>query len=894
MRRLMAAVWLAVVVSPLSAATLTWTGSASQNWSDAGNWSPAGPPAPGDDLVFPAGAPLHTTNDLGSPFTTGSLTIGAAYTIDGSPLVVNGGITSSGGSATFDTDVAAGATQTITTSSVSLPVVFNGSFDVNGMTVTCKACTFNGPLSGSGRLTTPFSSSGASSLQINAPSNPFTGTIAGSSAVTLRGSVPDASLSVGGDASGLTVIGEPTTGDLSVTATLDMHDIDGVSPTTIHCGSLQMVWGFFVFDFQTFPVWRMRMNAFTSDRIDVHGTVTLDRAYLNMSSVSSLAPLGHVYTIIDNDGTDPVRGQFGGSGFALYLNEGDIVQTRAGNLRISYFGGDGNDVTLTVVEKTASSVTLADPGPTVFGQPVTFNMSLNPATVTGNVTISVDGQSVATVPLVYGYTTTTATWTTSQLTAGTHTITASYSGDANNAPSSSTVTHVVAQSETELLGLASDVATASVPLNVAFRVAPVAPGSGTPAGTMTFSENGTQLASVPVSHGAASAALTFTATGHHTITVRYSGDENFHSSSKTLGIDVVSLAVSGTNVVTAEGNDGTHVINVPLALSAPASGAVTVTYHTENGTATAGEDYATAAGTVTIPAGAQSASIPVTIFGDTKPELDETLYVVLDHVSDGEINGARIRVTISNDDPTFTRTSGIAYDGTHTLDILTPLNPMPPLPAVLAFVSHDDESFVDRETARGYAVVVVSTSSTFPQNLADARAALQWLRANAATYGIDPHRIGAWGIGAGGNLASLLGTTGDPRVSAVVDWYGEVDYVALAQSPGSCAIDYTPLFGCNPAVCPDVARGANPALQASSGDAPFLIVHGSDDCAVPITQSATLRDALIAAGVPAQLITVNGAGHGGDAFADDSVLGAVDAFLDRYVGATARPRPGRH
>ena len=79
------------------------------------------------------------------------------------------------------------------------------------------------------------------------------------------------------------------------------------------------------------------------DQIKVTGTVTIGTNVTLSSKVWSFSPAaGQVFTLIDNDGTDPVSGTFTG------LPEGSTL-TLSGvyPFRISYAGGDGNDVTLT-------------------------------------------------------------------------------------------------------------------------------------------------------------------------------------------------------------------------------------------------------------------------------------------------------------------------------------------------------------------------------------------------------------------------------------------------------------------------------------------------------------------------------------------------------------------
>ena len=77
----------------------------------------------------------------------------------------------------------------------------------------------------------------------------------------------------------------------------------------------------------------------------------------------------------------------------------------------------------------------------------------------------------------------------------------------------------------------------------------------------------------------------------------------------------------------------------------------------------------------------------------------------------------------------------------------------------------------------------------WPAQIVDVKCAVRYLRAHAADLGIDPDQIAALGTSAGGQLASLLGTTGPRRcgragpfpeessaVDAVVDEYGPADF----------------------------------------------------------------------------------------------------------------------
>ena len=65
---------------------------------------------------------------------------------------------------------------------------------------------------------------------------------------------------------------------------------------------------------------------------------------------------------------------------------------------------------------------------------------------------------------------------------------------------------------------------------------------------------------------------------------------------------------------------------------------------------------------------------------------------------------------------------------------------------------------------RGYALASVnyrlSQHARFPAQIEDCKAAIRWLRANAAAYRLNLDKIGVWGASAGGHLVALLGTTG--------------------------------------------------------------------------------------------------------------------------------------
>jgi acetyl esterase/lipase len=185
----------------------------------------------------------------------------------------------------------------------------------------------------------------------------------------------------------------------------------------------------------------------------------------------------------------------------------------------------------------------------------------------------------------------------------------------------------------------------------------------------------------------------------------------------------------------------------------------------------------------------------------------------------------------------------------------------------------------------GYAVASIdyrlSQQAIFPAQIEDCKAAVRWLRAHAREYNLDAAHIGAWGGSAGGHLAALLGTTGDvkelegtggnldesSRVQAVCDLSGPTDFLQIDNTKLRMPQDkpdspIAQLLGGIPSEHPEKARKANPITYVTPDDSPFLIMHGTQDELVPISQSELLYEALQKAKVDSTFRPVEGIGHG--------------------------------
>jgi hypothetical protein len=112
--------------------------------------------------------------------------------------------------------------------------------------------------------------------------------------------------------------------------------------------------------------------------------------------------------------------------------------------------------------------------------------------------------------------------------------------------------------------------------------------------------------------------------------------------------DLPTLSIS--DVSQAEGNIGTTVFTFTVTSSNAITNDVLVKYSTADGTGTAGSDYQSLSGTLTIPAGQTSNTITVLVNGDTTAEADETFSVNLSSPNDAVIGRAKGTGTILNDD----------------------------------------------------------------------------------------------------------------------------------------------------------------------------------------------------------------------------------------------------
>jgi uncharacterized delta-60 repeat protein len=273
---------------------------------------------------------------------------------------------------------------------------------------------------------------------------------------------------------------------------------------------------------------------------------------------------------------------------ALAVGNHTITATYAGDTN---FNGSAGSMTGNpqVVNKGSTATTLtSSQNPSILGQSVTFTATLSavsPAsgTPTGLITFKDGGNSIGTGTLAGGV----ATFTTTALAVGSHTITTSYGGDASfTNTGTGTLTgnpQVVNKGNTTIAAVSSiNPSTFGQAVTFTATVAAVAPTTGTPTGTVTFLDGASSIGSGTLSGGIATFTTSALASGNHTINVAYGGDGNFNTSNGAIaGNPQVVSKANSTTTLTSSANPSVFgqpvTFTATIALVAPGAGLPTGT-----------------------------------------------------------------------------------------------------------------------------------------------------------------------------------------------------------------------------------------------------------------------------------------------------------------------------
>ncbi len=477
----------------------TWNGAAgggAPQWSVPSNWGGVAPVV-GAALTFPSVTNKNATNDFATNSAFGPITINASgYVLTGNVITLNGGFFLNGAN----------------TAQIGLPLILASS---QGFTVDNVAgiLTQSGVLSGSGGLI----KSGNGALVISGTHSYTGGTLIDGGALQLQ---------VGATLPGVVqmtegyLIGSGTVGGITslnqAAAIIAPGTSAGIGTLTSN-GDVRL----YSTDALNFDV----TNS-SADKLVVNGAVNLGGAAIGIPISSSFAPaVGTTYTLIDNDGTDP-----------LVLSStdapSDYLRSKTINslkYQLSLVGGIGhNDAVLQRVANGVTTMTLTNSSSASnYGSPVTFTAQVSG--ITGGLVTFWDGAKyLGGVVSTIGQ----AALTLSDLPPGSRQITAMFEGNTTYAPvRSSIMTHVVTGEPTSTALAVSPTSPSAAGAAVTLT-ATVTAGS-TPSGAVTFSDSGTVLGTTPVSTGQALFTTSALIAGSHSFTATFVPTLQFVASSST-------------------------------------------------------------------------------------------------------------------------------------------------------------------------------------------------------------------------------------------------------------------------------------------------------------------------------------------------------------------------
>ena len=226
---------------------------------------------------------------------------------------------------------------------------------------------------------------------------------------------------------------------------------------------------------------------------------------------------------------------------------------------------------LTPAGPTPSTVALsADSNPAPLGAKVTFTATVAPAGATGNVTFNEGNTLLGTAALSGGV----ATFSTSTLAAGSHSITAAFAGDATHPAATSAALVVVITLPGTTVTVSADVNPAQAGAKATFTAKVGDPAAG---GTITFKDGSTVMGTSTLSLGTASLSSSTLSVGSHSITAVYGGDAT-HTTGTSAAITEVITAISSSTTLKADLNPaqvGTKVTFTATVAPSASTGNVT-------------------------------------------------------------------------------------------------------------------------------------------------------------------------------------------------------------------------------------------------------------------------------------------------------------------------------
>jgi len=311
-----------------------------------------------------------------------------------------------------------------------------------------------------------------------------------------------------------------------------------------------------------------------------NGDETFQPAIANSTTSLSADYFGQM-AIADFNGDGKLDVACGASDFLLLGNGDGTFQASVSlgfdgtGIAVGDFNGDGRpdlggvaillNISTGFRANDTTSV-VSSPNPAAYGQKVTFTATVT-AQGSGNPTGTVNFMDGTTTLGMTSLTNGSANFSTAALGAGTHSITAAYSGDTNFMPSTSAVlTQSVSQAATTI-ALVSSANPSYLNQSVTFTGTVASQYGAAVTGNVTFKQGTTTLGSVVLTNGQAAYSTTYTTTGTRSITAIYSGDSNdVGSTSAALNQAVNALPAATATKITTSGSP--TYINLPVTFTA--------------------------------------------------------------------------------------------------------------------------------------------------------------------------------------------------------------------------------------------------------------------------------------------------------------------------------------
>ena len=244
----------------------------------------------------------------------------------------------------------------------------------------------------------------------------------------------------------------------------------------------------------------------------------------------------------------------------------------------SEFATSSASTTVSVSQDSTTTTVVSSANPSSFGQSVTFTATVKAVAPgsgvpTGTVTFSDGSTSLGTATLNSSG---KATFRTSALGVGSHTITASYVGDSNFTASATTTSLAQNVNQAATKTTVSSSANPSrfgQPVTFTAMVKAVTPGSGVPTGTVTFFDGSTSLGTAQLyGSGLATISISTLSVGPHTITAAYGGDGNFTLSTSAALTQTVKQAATKTTIISSANPSGPGQVSFTATVTPVAPG----------------------------------------------------------------------------------------------------------------------------------------------------------------------------------------------------------------------------------------------------------------------------------------------------------------------------------